>query len=295
MTAMMAFFLVMWLVNAADKKVLTQVASYFNPLKMSDRVTASKGVEDMVEGSSHKKKGQKGGAKSESEASTSKAEETDQKNSTEATHESKKEKAKEDEKEKAVAEEKEEKSKAVKQAAGGQTDLTEQELFNDPFGILEKLAAQAMVGKQSGAESDTGSGSDREGGQAFRDPFDPEFNRNSAAASNSPNQQQEPGTAEPLPPEIAELEGDVGPAVPDMPVGKSKATGEKEKPKDAKKEAAKPSHRHPIARTTKRQPIQSRSCKWRQPICNRKSTRHLRNLRPANAPPSRSRARQMAC
>jgi chemotaxis protein MotB len=50
MTAMMAFFLVMWLVNAADKKVLTQVATYFNPMPLSDRVTAKKGVDDLVAG-----------------------------------------------------------------------------------------------------------------------------------------------------------------------------------------------------------------------------------------------------
>ena len=31
MTAMMAFFLVMWLINSSDKKTLTQIATYFNP------------------------------------------------------------------------------------------------------------------------------------------------------------------------------------------------------------------------------------------------------------------------
>jgi chemotaxis protein MotB len=32
MTAMMAFFLVMWLINATDEKTIVQVATYFNPL-----------------------------------------------------------------------------------------------------------------------------------------------------------------------------------------------------------------------------------------------------------------------
>ena len=34
MTAMMALFLVMWLVNAASKDTRAQVASYFNPIKL---------------------------------------------------------------------------------------------------------------------------------------------------------------------------------------------------------------------------------------------------------------------
>ena len=36
MTAMMAFFLVMWLINSTDQKVLTQVANYFNPMRLTD-------------------------------------------------------------------------------------------------------------------------------------------------------------------------------------------------------------------------------------------------------------------
>ena len=39
-TAMMAFFLVMWLINAADKKTIVQVAAYFNPMRLTDRFAA---------------------------------------------------------------------------------------------------------------------------------------------------------------------------------------------------------------------------------------------------------------
>jgi chemotaxis protein MotB len=46
MTAMMAFFLVMWLINATDKKVLTQVATYFNPLRLTDRAPTPRGLHD---------------------------------------------------------------------------------------------------------------------------------------------------------------------------------------------------------------------------------------------------------
>jgi len=47
MTAMMAFFLVMWLINATDEKTLTQVATYFNPIRLADRATSPKGLHSM--------------------------------------------------------------------------------------------------------------------------------------------------------------------------------------------------------------------------------------------------------
>jgi chemotaxis protein MotB len=46
MTAMMAFFLVMWLINSTDKKTLTQVATYFNPLRLTDKRPTPKGLEE---------------------------------------------------------------------------------------------------------------------------------------------------------------------------------------------------------------------------------------------------------
>jgi chemotaxis protein MotB len=46
MTAMMTFFLVMWLINSASKEKITQLANYFNPVKLSDRTPLSKGVSD---------------------------------------------------------------------------------------------------------------------------------------------------------------------------------------------------------------------------------------------------------
>ena len=47
MTAMMAFFLVMWLVNAANTEMKSSVASYFNPIKLSDTVIRKKGLLDI--------------------------------------------------------------------------------------------------------------------------------------------------------------------------------------------------------------------------------------------------------
>src|SRR5712691_11125375 len=50
MTAMMAFFLVMWLINSTDKKTLTQVATYFNPMRLTDSTPHSRGLNSIESG-----------------------------------------------------------------------------------------------------------------------------------------------------------------------------------------------------------------------------------------------------
>ncbi|NJM28721.1 MAG: hypothetical protein HC855_00025 [Rhizobiales bacterium] len=43
-TAMMAFFLVMWLINSANEATKARVASYFNPIKMNDATPSGRGL-----------------------------------------------------------------------------------------------------------------------------------------------------------------------------------------------------------------------------------------------------------
>ena len=43
MTALMCFFLVMWLVNAANEETKAAVASYFNPMTMVDQMPSNEG------------------------------------------------------------------------------------------------------------------------------------------------------------------------------------------------------------------------------------------------------------
>ena len=47
-TAMLAFFLVMWLINSANEVTKSKVASYFNPIKLTDAVPAGKGLKDVA-------------------------------------------------------------------------------------------------------------------------------------------------------------------------------------------------------------------------------------------------------
>src|SRR6185312_9517642 len=44
MTALMAFFLVMWLITATDEKTITGVANYFNPIRLTDSTARPKGI-----------------------------------------------------------------------------------------------------------------------------------------------------------------------------------------------------------------------------------------------------------
>ncbi len=46
LTALMTFFLVMWLINSASKEKIVQLANYFNPVKLNDRTPLAKGVSE---------------------------------------------------------------------------------------------------------------------------------------------------------------------------------------------------------------------------------------------------------
>jgi chemotaxis protein MotB len=50
MTALMAFFLVMWLINATPQQSRESIASYFNPIKLADATPDRKGVRDPQQG-----------------------------------------------------------------------------------------------------------------------------------------------------------------------------------------------------------------------------------------------------
>ncbi|KAB2917453.1 MAG: MotB family protein [Hyphomicrobiaceae bacterium] len=84
MTAMMTFFLVMWLINATDRKTITQVASYFNPVRLSDKTPSTKGVYDTgTEGGGQERqsgnsKKNDGAAKSDFEAEAGKPKYTEE-------------------------------------------------------------------------------------------------------------------------------------------------------------------------------------------------------------------------
>lgn len=145
MTAMMAFFLVMWLISASDEKTLDQLATYFNPIKLPDASKSDKALQNAPGSGSPEHKDEKKTVKT-------------QKTETEPDIE---------------GEAKESKHK-----------IPEDALFTDPYGILSKLANQVVrtplptptprgLRKEDATEF--------VGGTAFRDPFDPDFRKRSGA------------------------------------------------------------------------------------------------------------------
>ncbi len=140
MTAMMAFFLVMWLVNSASDDTKVQVANYFNPIKLADSQTNPKGLKD-VESGAHGEKNEVG--------------------SSETT---------------------EEQNKKGKQSseADAEQKFTEEALFKDPYSVLEQIADSAAVAEKGEdskpiGESQVAGYEGLASGEAFRDPFDPDY------------------------------------------------------------------------------------------------------------------------
>lgn len=151
MTAMMAFFLVMWLLNASDKEKIQQIATYFNPMKLNSKRPTEKGLvqeQDVPKA-----------AQDDLEGLANKQNPTDAENG-------------------------DIKKKGFNRGGDGEQvegvdKKSEEELFNDPYGVLARLAQEATKGDEfGGIGRDPGS---LDGRDEFRDPFEPKVDRPEAA------------------------------------------------------------------------------------------------------------------
>jgi chemotaxis protein MotB len=141
MTAMMAFFLVMWLISSSDQETRKGIANYFNPMQLAQEEPQARGV---------------------SNAEIAVDRDPDSKNMN---------------------------GELDVSASGGSGDVpvtqvpTGQDLFQDPYDILERLAKRASTGNDtdpktrvsSGPQSFEESGAAIADGTKLRDPFDPVF------------------------------------------------------------------------------------------------------------------------
>jgi chemotaxis protein MotB len=150
MTAMMCFFLVMWLINAANEQTKAAVASYFNPVKLIDRNSSRKGLEDIGDGPNSM------GSQSEDPPKQ------------------------------------ETKVGAEGRAHGGPQEIRDSQdsketkeysdeyLFAEPYAVLAEIAGetgarQNISSKGDGGAQASGPASGASGGEAYRDPFAPDF------------------------------------------------------------------------------------------------------------------------
>ena len=145
MTAMMAFFLVMWLINSTDQRVLTQVANYFNPMRLTDSTPHSRGLNSLESG----EQGKQG-----KQASVGDPKDKHQ--------------AKEKAQDKNPGTGPPAKGDGKDEASAAAPRYSEQALFNDPYGVLARIAAEAPTDTAPAAGKAAGPSA-----EAFRDPFDP--------------------------------------------------------------------------------------------------------------------------
>jgi chemotaxis protein MotB len=167
MTAMMAFFLVMWLINSTDQKVLTQVANYFNPMRLTDSTPHSRGV-NTIESGEQGKQGKHEAVGDPKEKAESKHKKKDKKAETGAAKGAGDAKGEAEGKGEGVSKGEGKAGEGAEQsdATKVKARFTEQALFSDPYGVLARIAAEAVP--QPPTKDAIGAG-----GELYRDPFDP--------------------------------------------------------------------------------------------------------------------------
>lgn len=173
MTAMMAFFLIMWLIGAADNNTRTSIANYFNPVQLADSTTNRKGLRDP----------------NSTTSSEDREGETKKGSQTEGTQGTKN-------------------GGSEKESPAQQTQkprYKEGALFQDPYAILAKLAEAEQEKPQDTLGADVPLGESGEpgldGGEAYRDPFDPMYWQVAPVPTPKSDKPGQPRTATPVPPD----------------------------------------------------------------------------------------------
>lgn len=146
MTAMMAFFLVMWLINAANEETKAAIAAYFNPVQLTDQKPAEKGLKDPAKDAQGEKTQQRSKVDGDQTKSGGSAKSGDQLTAT----------------------------------SGEETKYSDADFFANPYSVLSEIAREVgheanISVKGDGGAAESGPSTGAAGGEAYRDPFDPDF------------------------------------------------------------------------------------------------------------------------
>ncbi|KQP51053.1 hypothetical protein ASF41_12710 [Methylobacterium sp. Leaf111] len=179
MTAMMALFLVLWLIGSTTKETKSAIAEYFNPVKLADVSFDRKGLRDPQNkpGEPTPEEGKPDGGTGDSSAD-GKGGQSDAKSD----------------------------AKTDGKSASGPPGSRAREaaLFQDPYAVLAKLAAELEPGPETASAdavvTETGEPGIK-GGEAARDPFDPLYWQVAPLAKTRIEQAGSTGTVTPLPQE----------------------------------------------------------------------------------------------
>lgn len=169
MTAMMAFFLVMWLIGMADEETKAGVANYFNPVQLAQATANKKGLDDPQN------------VQPENETNN----------------------------------DKNGKEKGSGSGTGGKSQqlqkprFKEGALFQDPYAVLARIADEIEANPHDTLGADVTPGENDapglNGGEAFRDPFDPLYWQVAPIDELKAESASKPGTVNP-PPAKAEID-----------------------------------------------------------------------------------------
>jgi chemotaxis protein MotB len=187
MTAMMAFFLVLWIINATDKNTKTIIARYFNPLKLEDMAKAKKGIRLPVGDETRETKNNVDGAP---QKQAGPAENSDQ-NDAKAPD----------------AKSSDEKDGEAADPARPKASLSEDALLGDPYHSLDRIAGKVATPDAGKAGAPAGSDAAGEPAaldlDAIADPFKPLARgvgpEPAAAAKTEPAQQSAPAPSDAQP------------------------------------------------------------------------------------------------
>ena len=208
-TAMMAFFLLMWLVNASDEASQRSIAGYFNPIKLVDTTANPKGIRDSKEVQSRSRSDEgvdngkpigSGGTEKNGPVSGGGAEKPEPVSELQTGENS--------EFAGADAEERSAKRTGVtSRAYEREAHYSEDQLFDNPYAILAALAAEAEATVKTDGSPGTGGigalkmaktpvlfalpnrdpdGQGLADGTSFRDPFDPSGWQKDELPGNAP-------------------------------------------------------------------------------------------------------------
>ena len=187
MTALMCFFLVMWLVNATNEETKAAVASYFNPMTLVDAAPSSRGLSDPGETQSDETSDRRSNNSADEPSDTSHAQGGP--------------------------------GQMVNSADSADVEQTsDQHLFADPYAVLAEIAAQTaqlqnISAKGDGGAQISGPATGAQGGESYRDPFAPDFWSQEVASAEDDAEldvfrQPQPDLL-PVEPELADIMDDV--------------------------------------------------------------------------------------
>ncbi len=173
MTAMMAFFLVLWIISATDKNTKTIIARYFNPVKVEEPARSQKGIrapDPKMQEPDKESSGVPNAEKPRPDRG-----ETAGKPSAEAIEATPKD------------------AKSSHQAKAAQSDpahpmptMAEEELFSDPMASLDRISGEPPPeprGDPASAPLEGAGDLERSADESYRDPFRPLGGDNTTSAT----------------------------------------------------------------------------------------------------------------